>query len=179
MGLLRERDFWVYSIGLAFAVLGPALQLHFIQKWLFRKIAVDAGASIEDADKNHAPNLAALVGIVERILFFGSLLTGKGEFVGVWLVLKAAGGWKGWSEYRVVPPDAGKGAKVQGRHIFNSFLIGSGVSVLFAGTASQSVTWAECGKMLEAITASAATLLFSLAILGYVYWWTPKPKEGK
>ncbi len=37
--------------------------------------------------------LALLVGVVERILFATSVLIGKPEFVGVWIVMKVVGQW--------------------------------------------------------------------------------------
>jgi hypothetical protein len=74
----------------------------------------------------HAPNshLPALVGAIERGLFVGALQLERGEFIAVWLALKVAAQWKGWEQ------GLGAGsAKVQGRDLFNVFLIGSGLSI--------------------------------------------------
>ena len=79
--------------------------------------------------KDTAPDLwsPALVGIVEGIMYPASLLMGKGEFIGVWLAIKAAGQWNRW------------GANVQGtaieeknepRRRYNRFLIGNALSII-------------------------------------------------
>lgn len=64
--------------------------------------------------------LPALVGMLETILYLAAFLGNRPEFIGLWLGLKTAGGWKQWTE------------DDKGRRRFLIFLLGSGMSVLIA-----------------------------------------------
>ena len=74
-----------------------------------------------------ASYLSRLVGFVERALFVATLQMGRGEFIGVWLLLKVAGQWKRWTEGETVGDKT-----IDGRSAFNIFLIGSGLSIAYA-----------------------------------------------
>lgn len=71
---------------------------------------------------------AIFVGLVERALYFFSILLGYEEFVAVWLALKVAGSWKRWEEGVKEKPSM----KDIGRVFYNIFLIGSGLSLGFS-----------------------------------------------
>ena len=91
----------------------------------------------------HSPtaHLPALVGLIERGLFVGALQHDRGEFVAVWLALKVAAQWKGWEQ------GVGSGsAKVQGRDLFNVFLVGSGLSIAFSALSVRLAELARWGN---------------------------------
>lgn len=67
---------------------------------------------------------ASFVGLCESVLYPTSWLIGKPEFIGVWLVLKAAGAWQGWQATRYQDMHIG-------RNRFQAFLIGNALSVFF------------------------------------------------
>jgi hypothetical protein len=140
-----ELELGRYLVGGAFSVLAPAFQLYWIPGLLWRRVAADEGVPVVVADSLHRRDLPAVLGIVERVLFFGTILAGASEFVGIWLALKVAGGWEAWSKGREIPfPDGNhEPTKITltGRHEFNTFLIGSGVSVLFAFVGTLIVKW--------------------------------------
>jgi hypothetical protein len=83
-----------------------------------------------------------LVGNIEAILYPFSIIIGKPEFIGVWLALKVAGNWIGWgtetigntkekrktNENEDFIPDSAR----KGRKIFNKFLFGCGLRIIFA-----------------------------------------------
>ncbi len=68
------------------------------------------------------------VGIIERALYVSSLILGHGVFIGFWLALKVAGRWTApWEE------SAGnKKSWPVTRSAYQIFLVGSGISVLYA-----------------------------------------------
>jgi len=64
-----------------------------------------------------------IVGLVERSLFFASLIANQPLFIGLWLTLKTVSQSPRWGR------DLGN---IQGRAVFQPFLAGTGLSLLFA-----------------------------------------------
>ena len=85
-----------------------------------------------DAKARSSAYLSRLVGFVERALFVATLQMGRGELIGIWLVLKVAGQWKRWTEGEKVGDKT-----IDGRSAFNIFLIGSGLSIAYAFVGGQ------------------------------------------
>jgi len=85
-----------------------------------------------DAKAHSGAYLSRLVGCVERALFVATLQMGRGELIGVWLVLKVAGQWKRWTEGEKVEDKV-----IDGRSSFNLFLIGSGLSIAYSFVGAQ------------------------------------------
>lgn len=75
-----------------------------------------------------------VVGVVERVLYVATLQAGRGEFIGVWLALKVAGQWRRWSQ----PAEPGI---PEGRSIYQNFLIGNGLSILYALVGFKLIEW--------------------------------------
>ena len=159
----------VFACAALLAVLGPALQLYWLQVWLWRRVAHDAKAPVLEADKAHRRDLPALVGGIERLLYVVAILAGAPELVAVWLALKVAGGWKAWSDGRDISwtteDGSSKSVTVMGRHEFNIFLIGSGLSLLSAGAASYAARWYLAGDTVNAWLAVVAAVVVPLAIM--------------
>jgi hypothetical protein len=81
---------------------------------------------------------------------------GKGELIGVWLALKAAGQWQVWKE-----------ATSEGRATYQVFLIGSGLSVLYAGAGFKIIGWMLGGEWLRPLLA----VCFVIAIAIVLQMW--------
>ena len=94
-----------------------------------------------------------VVGVVERALYTAALQTGQGDFIGFWLAVKAAGQWKRWGE------------SVEGRSIYQNFLIGNGLSIAYAATGAQLIRWVSEKEWV------AATLVPAAELLGTVVLW--------
>jgi hypothetical protein len=62
----------------------------------------------------------ALIGVFESVMYPILLISNKPEFVGAWLALKVAGGWKGWQH------------NAESRRRFFKFLIGNLVTIILA-----------------------------------------------
>jgi len=73
-----------------------------------------------------------ILGIIERFLYIGSLQIGKAEFIAIWLTLKTVAKSRRWTEAKGMP----------GRAIFTTFLIGNGLSILFALAGYAGMQWA-------------------------------------
>ena len=76
------------------------------------------------------------VGIIERTLYVATLRIGKGEFIGFWLALKVAGQWQRWGKEQKLG-----GITVEGRSIYQTFLIGNAFSVLYALVGARMIDW--------------------------------------
>jgi hypothetical protein len=122
-----------YVWGVLVATLMPIIPLWRLGVLLWRTVAFDEGVAQEIADPAHRIDLPLLVGVLERILYVSAWLFGAVEFIGIWLALKVAGGWKAWSEGRDLPGDKpNKKVTVPGRYILNVFLLGNGLSIMGA-----------------------------------------------
>lgn len=75
---------------------------------------------------NPYPEHPEAIGLLERTLYTAAWQLAVPGFVGIWLVLKVAGGWKGWTEDLSV-----SNARVSGRTVFNVFLLGTGTSLAY------------------------------------------------
>jgi hypothetical protein len=114
--------------GYGFAVVVGHLCIATVVDGLWRG---EAG-SPSDGKVRSSAYLSRLVGFVERALFVATLQMGRGELIGVWLLLKVAGQWKRWTEGEKV-----RDKVIDGRSSFNIFLIGSGLSIAYAFVGAQ------------------------------------------
>lgn len=64
----------------------------------------------------------ALIGVFEALMIPLFFLIGRPEFTGAWLLLKVAGGWKGWQD------------NPESRRRFYKFLIGNVVTIFIGAT---------------------------------------------
>ena len=82
------------------------------------------------------------VGIIERTLYVSSLILGHGVFIGFWLALKVAGRW-------TTPWEESTGSKKVWpvtRSAYQIFLVGSGISVLYAFVGFKLIMQIENGE---------------------------------
>jgi hypothetical protein len=110
--------------------------------------------------------LSASIGVLERFLYIASLLAGHAEFIGVWLLIKVAGGWKGWSEDH---------QGVSGRNIFNASLITTALSLIWALWGAATVVWIQFGRTSYAVAAGLGLLVGTYGSwLALALWWRAK-----
>jgi hypothetical protein len=79
-------------------------------------------------------------------------------FIAVWLGLKVVPQWKRWNENTKM---AGK--ELEGRAVFNIFLIGNGLSVVFAGLGAKCIQWLDDGQWNIAIAVISVVASASIA----------------
>jgi len=99
------------------------------------------------------------LGHVERVLYVALFQGGQGLLVGLWLALKMIGKWTRWSE-----GGDEKAQKPSGQAIFNIFLLGNALSILYAFLGFKMIQWVSAGRALRACWAPLAVMLLTLAL---------------
>lgn len=159
-----------YSWAFFYGVVLPQLVLTPTLRSLWWRIADHNGVA-RTAILRDVIFLPAIVGMIERVLYVAAILAGAPEFIGVWLAIKVAGGWKGWSETRQYKWSDSSGqvcvGEVPGRQEYNLFLVGSGLSILFALVAAYSIKWMRSGDAAQALLVDGALLVASLLLMLY------------
>ncbi len=166
--LLSDPLTWAHMIGYAFAILLPAWPLYRLGILWWRLLAHEAGVPENQIDQYHRRDLPFLIGAVERGLYVASWLVGKPEFVGVWLVLKVAGSWKAWADDRKICWTVGSTTStttVIGRHLFNTFLLGTALSLLNGFTWALGIEWFVQADRARALAVPALVTAITFA------WW--------
>jgi len=143
--------------GYATLVAWPLITMISIEMWRVRGLKrTPRGASGPDL---LTPQVA---GLIERVMYVAALdFLGWGAsfLIGSWLLIKAAGNWKTWNEG--VQLDKGV---APGRAVYQSFLVGSGLSVVFAFTGFQIINLIRAGFDLGAAAAGATAILAVIAL---------------
>jgi len=164
-----------HMAGFVFAVFVGHIFIYIVVQGLWR-----ATVSKESCDRFHKhPWHAGLVGITERALYFFAV----GLFpsvIGFWLAIKVAGGWKRYAN----SSEGQDSAEPEGKVLFNTFLIGNALSVLYAATGYKMVEWwrfTDEYRFADPSVGVAAPLLLvigSLVLWLYVSHKTDR-REGK
>lgn len=116
------------AAGYAFAVFVGHWAIGALMASLRHGVTSHLGESGQAIFGKH-PEHPAAIGLLERALYTAAWQLGAQEFIAVWLLLKAAGSWKGWTE------DIRHGTgSIPGRTTFSLFLLGSGTSLAFGVT---------------------------------------------
>lgn len=149
-----------YAVGYAFALFVPEI-LHPVSRPLWKRYGRDQDK--EKDDPLYDATVGKAVGIVERPLYVAAFLAGAPAFVGVWLGLKVAGGWKGWQD----PYTLKSGKMVAGRTVFNFMLIGSAVSVAYGWAGARIIRALQAYDLQSAIVVGVAVFLAHVAF----YLW--------
>ena len=122
-----------------------------------------------DTDKRHEVYgwQTGPLGMIERALYVVALGLLRPEFIAVWLTLKTVTKSPRWS----LNP---------GRHIFNIFLVGNGLSILFALAAAGVVSWVTgySWERLDCLPMAAPLALFGVALLLCVYLWVIRIRKN-
>jgi len=97
-------------------------------------------------------------------------LVNRPEFIGIWLALKVAGGWEAWAKGRRIiwsTNNVRHEALVTGRHLFNSTVIGSGLSLLGAVASALFIQYGIGGQPIRAV----ALVLAASVPMYLTCWW--------
>ena len=149
-------DQWkYYVIGYFVFVVFPNLPIN----WVIGDMWFNITKSNYDKKSSNV-NLSARIGIIERTLYVGSILYGKPEFIGIWLVLKVAGRfWKDENERKANDADQ--------QAIFQVFLIGSGLSIAYAVIGARSIQYFLSGDSSSAYFFGASLIPLTLILRYY------------
>src|SRR5918992_3144402 len=144
-------------IGYVFAIIVGGISTKLVSDRMWECI----GWKKADGHDHFRPDVwqPRVTGIVERVLYVATLQIGKGEFIGFWLALKVAGQWTRWSK----EPQPGENFP-QGRSIYQNFLIGNGLSVLYALVGFKIIEWVSSWMILKAIMIPASLIVSTMAL---------------
>ena len=160
---------WWYAqlIGYGFSVFAEAILVKNLVETLWDCLA--PGASTDSRIRPHAWQGEALARI-EGVLYVAFLQLGLGQLIGLWLVLKVAGQWKRWlddGDEKTERPD--------GRAVFNIFLIGNALTILYSFVGFKLIGWVAAGEMRRVLIVSLITIASTL-----VLWvWIPGQRKSK
>lgn len=113
-----------------------------------------------------------VIGVVERTLYVAVLQIGKGEVIGFWLALKVAGQWKRWGEEKEF-----EGHLLHGRSVYQNFLIGNALSILYAFEGYKIINWITYGQILESIIFPAMLIISTLGLWFWLRRHRPPPAQ--
>ena len=106
----------------------------------------------------------------QRITQVALLQLGLGNLIGVWLVLKVAGHWKRWMDDGDVQTQ-----RPDGRSVFNIFLIGNALTVLYSFVGFKLIGWIEDERILQVCWVSLSVIALTLA-----FWaWIPGQRKSR
>jgi hypothetical protein len=114
-----------------------------------------------NSDQNifRLPWLPSTLGIVERGLYLLSFVIQHPEFLAFWITMKVAGQWSQWSTDQVLKD----GRRMNGRAVFQIFLLGNAFSILYAFLGYQIFRWLVVGNGFAAIVVGAAVFVGTFA----------------
>jgi len=146
-----------YVIGYIFSVVIGHFMIRYSSDIMWKSVGWQ-GLS----DKEFRPDVwqPRLIGIIERVLYLTALILDQGIFIGFWLAIRVATQWKRWEDHRT--PD---NRLVHGRSIFHNFILGSGLSILYAAVGYGIILW-SIGKnhFLVVIVAALLIILNFIAV---------------
>jgi len=150
----RRNEMWYAdAIGYTFSVVVGHVFIKPVIDNLWKCV------SPTDKSAHMNPWSSGMVGCLERLVYTLSLQNGNQAFIGVWLAIKAAGKWKAWEGADKVVGE--------GRYIYQTFLIGNLLSILFAATGFQVSQSIAEGRILQAL---AIMILLCVGAVIYRVW---------
>jgi hypothetical protein len=153
--------------GYVFAILVGYWAIGALMRSAWGSVTARLGTPYPGGPNPH-PEHTAAVGLLERALYTAAWQLGAKEFLGIWLVLKVLGNWKGWGED--IPFGTGK---ISGHTRFSLFLLGAGASLAFG------VAGALVSQLLDRNDWALALLLAALVVAGTfgLGWFLQRPKD--
>jgi len=173
--------FWPHALGYGVATFVPIPAFNGISRLLWQHIAFDAGVPPDETPYGYTGWLPGIVGALERPLYMASILAGAPEFIGVWLALKVAGGWKGYFEGQELPQKLKDGQPIilRGRALFNTSLIVIALSLIWALAGVAIIIWSLNGRWGLVVGAGGSLLTATYAFwLALWLWWRKKKKRA-
>jgi len=163
---------YLYSIGIGH------IMIYFLAKRMHLSIQSDPDLQTHVEDEviqfnkkwNRHPQF---VGMIERALYTTAFIQGGSEFIGFWIALKAAGRWQIWKDTSFVGHGWTKG--LQGRLVFNLFLISNGFSIAYAFIGANIINTFDPNLFFVNLTIPTVLILFTLL---FVIWdWIKSDKK--
>jgi hypothetical protein len=114
-----------YGIAYAVSIIGSQFVIKYIIENMWKQVdfRINKDPKFPKLEETRPfSQISQIIGLLESVLYTTAFLVDKYEFIGLWLLLKIGGSFKRGSKYD----------ERYERHIFNIFLIGSGLSIIFS-----------------------------------------------
>ena len=159
---------WYASvIGYGFSVFAEAILVKSLVETLWDCIAPQSSSNPQNRPPLWQGDALARI---EGVLYVAFLQLGLGNLIGVWLVLKVAGHWKRWvddGDEQTQRPD--------GRSVFNIFLIGNALTVLYSFVGFKLIGWIQAERVLQVCWVSLSVIALTLG-----FWaWIPGQRKSR
>ncbi len=154
-------------IGYGFSVFAEAILVKSLVETLWDCIAPNSSGNPQI--RPH-PWQGDTLARIEGVLYVGFLQLGLGVLIGVWLVLKVAGQWKRWMD-----DGDEKTQRPDGRCVFNIFLIGNALSVLYSFVGFKMIGWIHEERILQVCWVSLSVIALTLAL----WAWIPGQRKSR
>jgi len=180
-GAFAHKEWYPQVVGYLFAIVcGHYFVSHFSDEvWTYMHWPDEFKQVAEDPRDFLRPSywLAGLNGFVERTLYFALIQEQQAAFVALWVGVKTAAGWGRWKQARQErsqpsgqrpsepePDDAEHRRKnhtryVEGKTVYSAFVIGNGLSILFAFVGCKLVTWGNSGRWWTALSVALCLVI--------------------
>jgi hypothetical protein len=136
--------FWIATGFLVTVFFGSIVS--YVLKYATQKIPLDPPQTANDTQKDQWKILVegneggAVIGYIERTIFFAAILLNQPLIIGTWLAFKVASKWQVWGDIISVPNkiegiddlDLLKAKRQWGSHLFVTFLVGTGWNIIAA-----------------------------------------------
>ena len=107
----------------------------------------------------------AFLGFLERAMYTYSFVLSQPAFIALWLGLKAVPQWKRWNDETTI-----EDVNIEGRAVFNVFLIGNALSVLFAIVGAESIKWLTDKHVAKTVNVCLLLVVSSLIFFALSRW---------
>lgn len=150
-------------IGYCYATVFAALPIFLVMRLMWSILRSQAPTRSTN-DGSLYPNewQTSTIGIIERSLYLTAILIGKPEFIAVWLTLKTVSQSKRWSENH------------SGRAIYNNFLVGNSLSIMYAFAGAGIIqwtvgsAWVPIDKVIPVILEENSTLAWLSGLVPFI-----------
>src|ERR1041385_5448320 len=154
-------------IGYGFSVFAEAILVKSLVEPLWDCIAPQSSDGSQNRPQLRQGDTLARI---EGVLYVALLQLGLGNLIGVWLGLKVAGQWKRWMD-----DGDEKTQRPDGRSVFNVFLIGNALSVLYSFVGFKLIDWIRDERILQVCWVSLSVIALTL-----VLWaWIPGQRKSR
>ncbi len=142
-------------IGYFYSIVIGALIIYPITHLMWETLRIQSGQEASDGSLHPNEWQTIIIGIIERALYLTSITIGRPEFIALWLTLKTVSQSKRWSKDDV------------GRAVYNNFLVGNGLSILFSFVGAGFIYWTT-GPKLERNETLASLVVFAPIVFAMV-----------
>src|SRR5438552_10732632 len=154
-------------IGYGFSVFAEAILVKSLVETLWDCISPNSSSNPEI--RRH-PWQGDTLARIEGVLYVAFLQLGLGQLIGIWLVLKVAGQWKRWMD-----DGDEKTQRPDGRAVFNIFLIGNALSVLYSFVGFKLIGWIREDRAIQVCWVCLSLIALTLAL----WAWIPGQRKSR